>query len=114
MFNKSLSTFLKMSGFSLFVMVFKPKKRGGLVPAKNEEKIGLADKEKLKFFELNEAYLNVWVLCDGVKTDDEVCGEFADYLLSNAPKSKKKVDKNKLVLEAKEIIKKLLKFNLLE
>ena len=93
--------------------MFKPVKRKGLVPAKNGKKIGVADKESEKFFELNEAYLKVWLLCDGKKTEDEIINEFYDYLVNNSAKSKK-VSKEKIVLEAKGIIKRLQKFNLIE
>ena len=95
-------------------MTFKPNKRKGLVPAKNNDLIGVADQESKKFFELNEAYLNVWLLCDGKKSEDDIAKEFIDYLIKNAPKSKKKADKDKLAAEAKDIIKRLMKFNLLE
>ncbi len=85
----------------------------GLVPAKNGEKIGIANPIDKKFFELNESYFLVWQLCDGKKSDDEVAKEFADYLEKNASKKKKFV-KDKIISEAKDIIKRLLKFNLLE
>jgi primase-polymerase (primpol)-like protein len=85
----------------------------GLVPAKNGEKIGVANPDNKKFFELNESYFLVWQLCDGKKSEDEVAEEFADYLEKNAAK-KKKFDKAKIIAEAKDIIKRLLKFNLLE
>jgi len=91
----------------------KPAKRKGLVPAKNGEKIGVADQESMKFFELNEAYLNIWIMCDGKKSEDEISKEFYDYLAKNSPKSKK-INREKIMLEAKGIIKRLMKFNLLE
>jgi hypothetical protein len=93
--------------------MFKPIKRKGLVPAKNGEKIGVADQDSLKFFELNEAYLNVWLLCEGSKSEDEIAKDFCDYLIKNSPKSKK-VNKDKIILEALEILKRLRKFNLIE
>lgn len=93
--------------------MFKPIKKKGLVPAKNAEKIGLADQESMKFFELNEAYLNVWLICDGKKSEDEISKEFCDLLVKNSAKSKK-INKEKIISEAKSIIKRLLKFNLLE
>jgi len=93
--------------------MFKPDKKKGLVPAKNNEKIGVADQESMKFFELNESYLNIWLLCDGKKTEDEVAAEFYEYLKKNSPKSKK-ISKDKIAAEAKEILKRLRKFNLIE
>ncbi|MDD4353200.1 MAG: PqqD family peptide modification chaperone [Candidatus Nanoarchaeia archaeon] len=93
--------------------MFKPIKRKGLVPAKNAEKIGVADKESEKFFELNEAYINVWLLCDGKKSEDEIAKEFCNLLIKNSAKSKK-INSNKILLEAKEILKRLRKFNLIE
>lgn len=93
--------------------MFKPNKRAGLVPAKNNEKIGVADQKTMKFFELNEAYLNIWILCDGKKTEDDISKEFYYYLVNNSPKTKK-IEKDKIILEAKEIIKRLRKFNLIE
>jgi hypothetical protein len=93
--------------------MFKPVKRKGLVPAKNNEKIGVADQDSLKFFELNEAYFNVWQLCDGKKTEDEIAKEFFEYLAENSKKSKK-INNGKIISEAKEILKRLRKFNLIE
>jgi hypothetical protein len=93
--------------------MFRPNKKNCLVPAKNGEKIGVADQQSLKFFELNEAYFNIWMLCDGKKTEDEVILEFYDYLAKNSPKSKK-INKEKILLESKDILKRLQKFNLIE
>jgi primase-polymerase (primpol)-like protein len=93
--------------------MFKPVKKKGLVPAKNGEKIGIANQESMKFFELNEAYFNLWNLCDGKKTQDEIINEFYEYLVKNNPKSKK-INKEKIFLESKNIIKRLMKFNLIE
>ena len=63
--------------------MFKPVKRNDLVPAKNGEKIGVANEKDMKFFELNEAYFNLWLLCDGKKTEDEISKEFYEYLHSH-------------------------------
>ncbi len=109
--KKMAPSVLKIPAYLAYYMKIRQVK--GLVPAKNGEKIGVANPVDKKFFELNESYFLVWQLCDGKKSEDEVAMEFADYLAKNSPKGKRIV-KDKIIAEAKDIIKRLLKFNLLE
>ena len=88
------------------------KKRGGLCPAKNNEDIGIADEKEKKFYKLNQAYLDIWALCDGSLSEEEIATKYIDFLISNS--KSKKIDQKKLRTEISQIIKKLRKFNLIE
>ena len=89
-----------------------PMKRKDLTPAKNNDDIGVADTVKKKFYKLNQVYLDVWLLCDGTKSEEDITKEYIKFLTKES--KNKKVDKKLLKEEIIEIIRKLKKFNLVE
>lgn len=92
----------------------KPRQVKGLVPAKNEDKIGVADQEKEKFYVLDPALLNIWLLCDGNRTEDEVAGDFIKFLKENTKSKNAKIDEKVIQDEVKILINKLRKYGLIE
>lgn len=92
----------------------KPRQVKGLVPAKNGDKIGLANQKSEKFFVLDTALLNIWLLCDGNRTEEKVAEEFILFLKENNKDKNAKIDEETLKSEVKTLIKKLLKYGLLE
>ena len=91
-----------------------PKQVKGLVPAKNKDQIGLADKDKEKFYVLDHAFLNVWLLCNGEKSEDEIAEEFTKFLKENTKGKDAKIDDKLLKEDVKTIINKLKKYGLIE
>ena len=91
-----------------------PKQVKGLVPAKNEEQIGLANPDEKKFFVLDNVYLSVWVLCNGERSEDQIAKEFIKVLKENSKGVKAKIDEKLIAKNVKDIIKKLKKFCLIE
>jgi hypothetical protein len=90
-----------------------PKQVKDLVPAKNGDKIGLANTETQKFFVLDHAYLNIWLLCDGKRSEDKIAEDFITFLKENAKGKKAKIDEKLLKEEIKTILNKLRKFGLI-
>ncbi|MBN1923575.1 MAG: PqqD family protein [Nanoarchaeota archaeon] len=95
-------------------MAANPKQVKGLVPAKNGDDVGIANQEEKKFYKLDMLHLNVWLLCDGKKNEDEVAKELIKFLKENNPELETKIDNKILTEDVKTIIKKLRKYCLVE
>lgn len=93
-------------------MVNKPKKVDGLVPAKNGDKVGVANKKEEKFFVLDSAYLNIWLLCDGNRSEEEIADAFMELIRSKSEDVSIKQDE--LLNNVKQVLKRLKKFGLIE
>jgi len=94
-------------------MSFKPKKAKGLVPARNEEDLGLANEEDKKFYKLDMTFINIWNLCDGTKTEDDIAKEFLNIVKQNVKKDFK-IKEKEFIEDVKNILNRLRKFGLIE
>lgn len=90
-----------------------PNKKAGLIPAKNGDDIGIADKTNQKFYKLDNAYFLTWQLCDGKRSIEDVSKEFA-RLVSQNMKNKTDIDEKLLLEDIKKIVERLKKFGLLD
>ncbi|PIU88826.1 hypothetical protein COS64_02495 [archaeon CG06_land_8_20_14_3_00_37_11] len=98
------------------VLLFEmnPKQAKGLVPAKNEDKIGVANEKTKQFYILDTAHFNVWLLCNGERDEEVIGEEFINFLKENLEGADAKFDKKQIIKDVKNIIKKLKKYGLLE
>lgn len=94
-------------------MVFKPRKTKGLVPARNKDDVGLANEEDKKFYKLDMTHMNIWNLCDGKSTEEEIAQEFLSIVKQNVKKGFK-IKKIEFVKDVKTILNKLRKYGLIE